>query len=406
MGRTFSRFFQGLGLAVMVVTGPSVHAEPVPPPEGGSNGKLNWIFDLDTQLNWTDNLFRSEEEEFETWGTVISPALQTWIQNGTNSVSVTLRAKNFTYASSHDDDATDYIANLDIHHEFNARNTLNFFAEFNDTHEARGTGVSEGIALRFEEPVELERAIVGGDYTFGSRESAGRLKLSAKGVNHNYQNFREFTQYRDRDEQHAAGTFYWKVGGRTDLLAEVRYYETEYDVTNPLDAAGTLDSENYEYFLGVEWEATGKTKGAIRLGAQDRKYSSSLREDDDGFNWDIDITYSPRTYSHIQFMSGSYYQETNGLGDAINRADSSLGWDHAWSSRTRSHIKGAYIVDEYDGVDREDDIYKIEAEIIHVLNRYLEMGFGYRYADKDSDIDFFDYTRNEVFLNLDLKFNQ
>ena len=76
----------------MVVTGPSVHAEPVPPPEGGSNGKLNWIFDLDTQLNWTDNLFRSEEEEFETWGTVISPALQTWIQNGTNSVSVTLRA--------------------------------------------------------------------------------------------------------------------------------------------------------------------------------------------------------------------------------------------------------------------------------------------------------------------------
>lgn len=404
MGRTFNRFFQRLTLAIAFVVAGAAHAAA--PPEGGSGGKLNWIFDLDTQFNWVDNLFRSPDEEQETWGTVVSPALQVWIQNGPSSVSVTLRARDFHYASSHDDDYTDYIANLDIHHEFNARNTLNFFAEFNDTHEERGTGLSEGIAQRFETPVELERAIVGGDYTFGSSESDGRLKLGVKGVDHEYQNFRDITQYRDREELHATGTFYWKVGGRTDLLAEVRYYETEYDLTDPLDTAGTLDSDNYQYFVGVEWDATGKISGGIRLGTLDRKYKSDQREDDDGFNWDIDITYSPRTYSHIRFVSGSSYRETNGLGDGIDTGKNIISWDHGWSSRTRTFLEVGLITDEYAGFERDDDTVAVKAEITHLLNRHLEMGFGYRYEDADSDIDFFDYRRNEVFLNLDLKFNQ
>jgi len=323
------------------------------------------------------------------------------LQNGVSTYSFDLKAADYRYFSSHDDDYTDLIWNIDIYQEFNVRNSLNLFAEFYDGHEERGTGLSEGIGQLIDEPLELERTIGGGDYTFGSRASRGRLKLAAKGVNHEYQNFREETRYNDRDRYEYAGTFFWKVGARTDALAEVRYIDNEYDEIDPADPAGSFDSQEYNYFVGVEWEATAKSSGSVRVGMFDREYDSAAREDDDGFSWEVDVTYMPRSYSRWNLESRNYFRETNGLGDAINTTDTTLTWDHDWASRSSTEVGFTVGSDDYSGSEREDDRFKLEASYNYALRRWIDLGVGYRWEDRDSDLDFFDYTRNEVFFKAD-----
>ena len=357
---------------------------------------------LDTKVAYIDNLFRSAEDEVDTWATKITPAVQVWLQNGLNTYSLKYKAEVYTYSSSHDDDYTDQTVNLDIHHEFNAKNTLNLFGEYYDGHEQRGTGLTDGMGQVIDRPVEYERTSMGGDYTFGGNSSTGRLLLAAKTRNIEYQNFRDVTQYRDRDQDAYASTFFWRVAPRTDALLEVRFIENEYDQTNPGDPFGSLDSQEYNYYAGVIWDATAKTSGSVRIGWFDRQYDSALRQEDDGFSWEVDVFYRPRSYSTWNFESRRITKETNGVGNAINTERTSLRWDHAWSARSSTELGLMVGTDEYTGSERDDDRFHARAVYYYAFRRWFDLGIGYRYEDRDSSVDFFDYNRNEFFLDAQL----
>jgi hypothetical protein len=361
-------------------------------------GPLLFTPTLDTRIGFTDNLFREDDDEKDTGFTVARPRLQTWVEQGLNTYSFTYELADFRYFDSSDDDFTDHTFNLDLHHEFNARNMVNVIGEYYAGHEERGTGLSEGLAELIDEPVEIDRAIFGGDYTYGSKASRGRVRLGAKATDHEYQNFDSTTRFRDRERYDYSGAFFWKVAPRTDATVELRYIDTEYDRTNPADPAGTLDSEEINYLVGVLWEATAQTSGSVKVGYYDREYDSGERSDDDGFSWEVDVTYKPRTYSRLNLESKRYFEETNGLGDAVDTNQTSLSWDHDWNTRSSTGMRFMVGTEDYTGSAREDDLYGIEASYIYALRRWVDLGVGYRYEDRDSDLSLFDYTRNEVFL--------
>lgn len=359
---------------------------------------------LDTEARYEDNLFRTEKNEKDTWVAEVAPRIQAWVQNGPNTYSLGYKLTNSTYASSHADDFTDHLVNLDLHHEFNARNVANVFGEYYDGHEERGTGLSEGgISRLIDKPVEYDRATLGGDYTFGSRESRGRLKLAAKTDTYEYQNFRHFTQYRDRDQDTLSGIFFWQVAAKTDLVFEVRAITNEYDATNPDDAFGTYDSEELLYLGGLSWDATATISGIIKLGVYDRQYDSSFRRDDDGFSWEVDLQYKPRTYSKFDFSTRRFSQETNGLGNSINTDEYSADWRHDWNSRSRTAVSLLYANDDYtgDNTQRDDERFAAEASYKLAVRRWFDLGLGYRYENRDSNLHNFSYSQNVYFISAD-----
>jgi hypothetical protein len=357
---------------------------------------------LDTKISYVDNLLRTDDDEQDTGISTIKPRVQAWLANGMNTYSLTYELADYRYFDSSDDDFTDNTFNLDVHHEFNAKNVVNVFAEVYIGHEERGTGLSEGVAELIDEPVEVDRTLFGGDYTYGSKISKGRVKLGAKTLEHDYQNFNSYTRYRSRDHYQYDGTFFWKIGPKTDALAEVRYVDTEYDNTDPLRLGGSLDSEEYNYLVGLAWDATSKTSGSVKVGMYDRQYDSSFRKDDDGFSWEVDLTYRPRTYSWFNLESKRYSEETNGLGDAIDANKTTLSWNHDWNSRSSTVMSFMYGNEDYTASDREDDRYGVQATYNYNFRRWVDFGVGYRYEDLDSDLDFYDYSRNEVFLEAKL----
>ena len=358
---------------------------------------------LDLETFYTDNLWLTDTDEKDTWATVVTPRLEAWMQYGPSEYSLSFEAKDSTYLDSGDDDYTDYTTKADIHQEFNVRNTLNLFGEYYDGHEDRGTGLIEGgTSLITDKPVEYELTTFGGDYTYGSLESQGRVKLAAKSAEYDYQNYRDFTRFYDRTEDTLAGTFYWKVAPRTDALIETRYINNDYDKRDPSDSFGSLTSDEMNYLLGVEWQATGKTSGHVKLGMYDRDYDSGARKDEDGFLWEVGVLYEPRTYSSFDLKTRRYYQETTGLGNAINTEEITLAWNHQWNDRSSTGLTLGAGVDDYEGSNRKDDNYGVEARYDYAFRRWMDLGAGYRYEDRDSDLNFFSYNENVFFLEAKL----
>lgn len=354
---------------------------------------------VEVESRYEDNIFRSARDEKSSWVLDVLPKVQAWLKNGNNTYSLSYQLQDFTYFSSDDDDYTDHQVNADIHHEFNARNTVNAYGQYFDGHEERGTGLSEGgFGQLIDEPIEYEEWRWGGDYTYGSRQAKGRMTVAYDYRDLEYQNFRGFTRYRDREQDTLKGTFFWKVAPRTDALLEVRYIDNEYNSTNPSDPAGSFDSEELNYYAGLEWQATAKTTGSVRLGWFDRSYDSRARSDDDGFSWEVDVDYRPRSYSTFNFGTRRYSDETNGLGDAINVEEYSLGWDHDWSGRSRTEVSSIWGDDDYTGSNRQDDRFSLEAKYLYNVDRWFDIGGGYRFEDRDSKQDTLDYDLNVYFL--------
>jgi len=366
-------------------------------------GPLFFTPTLDLETYYTDNLWLTEDREEDTWVGVLTPRLQTWIQDGVNTYSLILELQDSTYESSSDDDFTDYIAKFDMHHEFNAKNVVNAMAEYYDGHEQRGTGLIEGdIVFATDEPVEYTKTSFGGDYTYGSKEGQGRVMLAAKTADYQYDNFRDFTRYRDYVADTFAGTFFWKLAPRTDALFEATATNNDYDEDDPLDLAGTLTSDEYNYLVGVEWDASAKTSGHVKVGVYDRQYDSNARQDEDGPTWEVGVTWLPRTYSAVDLTTRRFTQETNGLGDAVDTQEFSLGWNHHWNQRTQTTLRGQYYTEDYQGASREDDNYVGEARFDYEYRRWMDLGVGYRYEDRDSEIDSFSYSANIVFFEAKL----
>lgn len=357
---------------------------------------------LDTRVGYDDNLVRTKDEKKSTGYSIVTPRVQTWLENGPNTYSLTTALMDYRYFESSRDDITDYTINLDIHQVFTPRHTLDLYAEYRDFHEDRGTDVSEGIGEFLDGPVKLDRTSFGGDYLFGSEISRGRLKLAARTVEHDYRNFPELTRYRSRDSYHYGGTFLWRVAPRTDALFETRYIETDYNRLDPEDDGGSLDSDEFNYLAGVTWEATASTTGSVKLGMMDRDYQSNQRDNDEVFSWEVDVTYLLRTYSRFNLASRRYFNETNGLGNAVDAQEVALTWDHDWSGRSSTRFKTAYGDEDYTGSVRQDNRYGAEALYKYAFRRWMDVSVGYRYEELDSDLELYDYTRNLVYLQADL----
>lgn len=361
---------------------------------------------LEVEIRYVDNVLRQENDTFSSWILDTAPKVQAWLENGLNTYSLSYKLEDYRYADSSDDDFTDHQANLDIYHEFNARNRLEVMGEYFDGHEKRGTGLSEGrLALSIDDPVEVTRTRLGGLYTYGGGESRGRLQLGYKYYSPEYQNYRVFTQYRDFEQDLYLGTYYWRILPRTELLAEVRYTDVTYDETRPADAFGSLDSEEYTYFLGTRWEPTAKTAGSVRLGWYDREFKSDRRGKDDGFSWEVDVDYKIRSYSVLTLKTSRFSQETSGLGDFIDTQEYKLRWDHDWSSRSTTRLEVTRADDEFKSsglLNRDDERWYGEARYTYKVRRWFDIGGGYRYEERDSNGFNLSYDRNAYFIEANL----
>lgn len=355
---------------------------------------------------YDDNIFSQDNDEVDSWVTVLSPSIQAQADNGTHSYTLGYQMIAGYYSNSTDDNYLDHRITAEAEWELNHRNTLGANFEFYDTHEERGTGFSQGdTALLLSSPDDFRETVLGGEYIFGGIKSKGRLVSELEYYDKRYTNHRTTTRTRDREHIELKETFYWGVSGNTDILVQGAYADINYK-NDPASVTGvqdTLDSKRVQVLTGVNWKATGKTEGEIKLGYEGKSFDDSDRDDFNGLSWDAKVKWSPKEYSVLSASTGRSQEEANGSGDFIDTETVSFDWRHDWNERFNTLVNLNFIQEDYEGDvnGQEDDTYNYTLRVNYEMRRWLSLGSSFRYEERSSNQQDQDYKRNIVALHIE-----
>lgn len=373
-------------------------AEPQSVEVGG--GKLIPLLTVSTEYN--DNLFSQAFSEESDLILKLKPSVQ-WLQEkNANSIALTYTGDWAVYRDNHNDDYDDHTFSLDAHWEPTDIFRGDIGASYGFLHDNRGEGPSEGLtALLREKPDEYELGNINATFDFGRDSAMFGARIITYINDIEYQNNRIETQFRDRDETYIAGRLYGRLsGGKTKFFLEVSDEDFEYDTTPIL--GGPLDSTEQGWAVGAEWEATAKTTGAIKIGEIDKEFDFAPKGEDSVTVWDVDITWSPKTYSTVFLSASNTPNESNGTGNFIEQRDYSVTWMHGWTELLTSTATIAIGDDEFANSSREDDRENYSIGLSYSLDRWITVGASVGYTSRDSNLNRFDFKRNVIAVNLDM----
>jgi hypothetical protein len=319
--------------------------------EGGFQANVGVYFD------WNDNIFNSSTLDIEDWIARISPELSLSSAPGKRQFSAQYVGDYGKYFDSSDDDYEDHSLTGRGLFQTGSRGELDVSAEFERGHDSRGSRLTRGVppdSPEFpSEPDVFERIDGTAQYTHGASGARGRLNFGLGVSALEYINSRERTQFFDRSENYAFAGLTIGALERSAFVIDARYTETDYDVDRPGEPS--RNGENLRALVGFTWEATAKTEGSIRFGAQRRSFDDPARESNTAPSWDVAIRWSPREYSHFDFITSRENGETIGDGNFIDRASYGVSWTHEWGIGFESVLSWDRLEEDFIGTDREED---------------------------------------------------
>ncbi len=358
------------------------------------------------EIKYRDNIYLQENNTTDSWIYVARPALNALLQDRNNLYQLGYKGEAGWYEVDRANDRNDYFDNTfsgDAHLEFSERLIAEGYVRWAALHEDRGTGLSEGLIGEFiPKPIEYDQGDVGGSVQFGSDRGVGRLVLRAGYMDRAYQNFKEVTRPRDRDETTLASTFFYPVAPNTDVLIEYEYKDIQYPT--PFVEAPPLGSEENYLTVGAQWEITPNMTSTAKAGYVDKNFDSAQREDWNGLGWSVDLLMQPRVQDSVLVRSTRAPVETTLQGDFIKRENIEAAWTHDWSDRVYTKLGVVIGKDTYEQAldDREDDIYNVAFRVGYEFRRWANVYAGYGYDDKDSNVEDLSYTDNVFTIGIEL----
>ncbi|MGF1760313.1 outer membrane beta-barrel protein [Photobacterium sagamiensis] len=315
----------------------------------------------------------------------MEPSVMAMAEHGDSIYSTSYTLTNGSYFDSSADNYLDHNLDLASIWHINLRNSLMLNYELSSLHEPRGSGISEGISSsteNFDEPIQYVTNHLNATYIYGAEGAKGRLEGSIGWYDESYKNFRNTTQFNDYNESRYDAAFYYQLTSTTDLLLNIKKEDRRYDKIAPEQAS--QDNDTMYYYIGAEWDITGKTTGTARLGLQDKQFKDSSREDFDGASWDIGITWSPKRYSILNLDTSQTARDPDQDGDYIEETIYTLGWHHFWRERFTTNVSYSNADENYTGVSRKDktDIWSVSAS--YDMRRWLSITLGWDFTDKTS----------------------
>ena len=191
--------------------------------------------------------------------------------------------------------------------------------------------------------------------------------------------------------------WYHRLGGSTRSLVELRHTVNQYVLSE-----SDRDSTDDALLFGATWDATAKTSGTVRLGAQRKNFDSSSREDYTSPMWEVGVAWEPRTYSTVKLDTRRSFDEGEDGASTVQDTTTRLGWEHEWSAFISSELFYRYSERDYKATERQDDRTSYGLEMTYSPLRWADVSLGYRHTENDSSVREKSYDRNIYQLSLSL----
>ena len=351
--------------------------------ERGLGANIGLHFDLN------DNIFDSTDQAIESWIARVSPDLLLSSGPGSRQFSAQYVGDYGKFLDSSADDYEDHKLTGLASFQTGSRGLLGISAAFELGHDGRGTGQTQGLppdSPAFPaEPDEFERIGWSAQYTHGATGARGRVNLGVGESVLEYRNNPERTQFFDRKESYVFGGLTIGARENTAYVLQVSYtHNLEYDVDRP---AGSLSGAEWRALVGFTWEATAKTEGSIRFGAQGRSFDDPSKASTNRASWDIAVRWAPREYSYFDFGTSRENQETIGGGNFIDRSSYGVSWTHEWAVGLESVVSWHRRDDDYVGIIREEDRTEISFDLRLPQGERVVWETGVTQRSRDSTLE-------------------
>lgn len=376
---------------------------------------------LKVSETYSDNLTNSYIDEVSDWKTVISPGIAL-VFPGTGSTDVRMDSSTVAPGglalSRHKLDTSNRYQGIVVYSpeitRYKDNSDENFTAQ-------RVTGAFQynapgGLSIDIADKYQYAQEMWGetGDYktdhaTYADNVVHGivdfafspKFSISAGGAYHTLEYKHDISEFRDRDDRVYSGALNFHLSTKTKLFCEYKRIDVRYDVN---EFAQKDSTEDFVYG-GVTWDITAKSQGTCKFGYVTKDFDAPGVDEESTWAGEIDITHKITDRTLIMASAVRTYYETNTETAnfyTTNRVD--LAYHQAFTPKVSLRFLLSYQNDDYDGIALENDTYRIRPAIVFTPYQWLSCELAYRYSDRTSDLDTWEYTTNEYTASIKASF--
>jgi len=339
-----------------------------------------------------DNIYLSPTKRTADQMLVLTPALRLETRQGANTFALRMSTTIGRYQNNTADNTTTYNLNGMANFDLGTRLRANLSGDYVEGADPRGS-TNNAISSTPDRYRQTQGRAM---FSYGARDAQGRIDFELGQLRRAYYNNRATTAGSDRTVDDVGATFNWRLGPKTTLLFQGKHSKVAYDLST-----STLGSVENALLAGATWEATAKTRGTFRIGVVKKDFDDTTRASSSSLSWTGDVTWSPRTYSHVNLMLNRAPAETTGgVGNFIDRTNTGARWTHEWNSRFMTEASASYLTDAYQGVARTDNTQNYGFKATYKMRRWLSFGGDYAHSVRSSSDTNFDYQHNVFMLFL------
>lgn len=359
-----------------------------------------FIPQFETIVNYDDNIYTSETESVSSFITYLVPSIKFRNNGVINRYGAEYKlissfySDGITNTEGETDDVTDQLFSLFTYNEYTPRNRTAVDLSYDNLHENRGSGLTEDLTFLLKSPIQYNDFNGRLYYQFGGLRAKMRIGAGISYHDKQYQNYKDQTKYKDLDETTLSADVDYQVGDITYFTFDLSSTDINYKYSLP-DSISQNNKDN-RILVGISWRGVSKIQGSARFGYQYKTYDEyeEGRDDFDGLTTSVAINWKPLQRSTLSIITSRAAEESETVGDYINKVSGTLRWGHQWSNKIDTRLQFRYQDKDYVGAERRDQITDFNAEVVYGLSRRLNLALGYNYTNTDSNADNVSYDRN------------
>lgn len=405
-------------LAPLAAALTSASAFAVEPVGMGLGNGLTFLPSVEMNVENNDNIYlQAKGSEVESTITRLSPSLALNADMGKVKWNASYKADKGMYSKDENDDYLDHSVKAAGQFELSSRYQLDLNASFKAGHDPRGSGIAEGAnALSVKEADEFEETIAGGNFLIGADSAMTNFDIYAESYQKRYTNNKlnqsgQPTGIEDRDHNKVkvGAIAALNLSSATKALFELRQTGISYET----DSVKSKEREGkiLNILAGASWDITGKTTGELKIGSSTRSFDQSGIDSSTRFSWEGNVKWEPMTYSTVTLRTSQNANETSGAGNFIANTNTSIAWDHKFSTFISAGLEASRSSDNYvgdnttqtkDGKSRKDEKISYGLSVTYSPMTWVDVKASLKQTDRNSNDDTLDYDTQAVNLGVTL----
>lgn len=375
-------------------------------PKGVRVSSFMFLPTVTTEFEFNDNIFATEFDEQGDVIMTISPKIDIQSQWSRHSLAAGAYTDYAHYFDIDDESNINYGFFADGELEVLRTTTASAGFRYDVEHEARSSSSSAGGTI---EPTEFDKLTA---YAAASQELnrlrfAGRFEVQTYDYDDGVTRTGMVVDQDDRDRYVLAAGLRneYAVSPDTSVFVDLGWNERSYDLqppTVPLDR----DSWGYEILFGTNFDFSRLVRGELAVGYTSQHFEGATLSNLNGVTARGGVEWFPTGLTTVGFDISREVSDSGVPGSGgIFATNTNLHVDHELLRNLVVNGGIGFLLEEFDGVDRDDTNYNLTTGVKYLLNRNAEVGASYRFEKRRSSgaLAGADHQINSVFLSATLK---